>query len=625
MLLYNIDKEIMELAISKSKIMIYKPNEIIFYQNSTPLNLYLVLNGEISFKRYSSLDLLTMIGSEANIIPSKRYSDIKHRYSKMSRQSLQSMRNSAFKNYQEDVNQKHLFCGDFFFEENLVTKALYENCAVVEKNSYVLAINLNVFNSYLKKNVSRTMESIKELVISRFPFFKTLDNTMFKLYMDNITKLFPKNDDIICKENALSDKLYLIYQGKFAVQKNSKNLGSLIFLNKGDIFGYESLINLNPKFETETKINVEINIEKNEYDIVNKDNNSILLCFDIPFFDELTTWKISKNLLTYFKEQNDIIHNFENIKNISSIIFEEKYNNLAKSKRNRSLNEHSKQNQMKEKKYKLIFKSSIDYKKNYTADKINNKRKVSFLNNYTKAFPKDYLRNKIQKYKLKDSHTINKNKKSSYVSLLFNNLGTKSHAITYKRNEDIKEFITPSKKTEIQDNNILFETNNESKHQNSNDKKSLSSSLSNLNGFNNNSNSTKSTIGKRPPSGTNKISTFGSTPSTTQYKSRNRMKSTLLQNFMSCNKNMTTNKTTKKKKRIYFRNGNNNICSIFNFSKITENRNPLNIFSCMKLNKVKYSLTVGKGKSVDKRPNEQFVSEYNFPFIYETHEDEDVF
>ena len=625
MLLYNIDKEVMELAISKSKIMIYKPNEIIFYQNSTPLNLYLVLNGEISFKRYSSLDLLTMIGSEANIIPSKRYSDIKHRYSKMSRQSLQSMRNSAFKNYQEDVNQRHLFCGDFFFEENLVTKALYENCAVVEKNSYVLAINLNVFNSYLKKNVSRTMESIKELVISRFPFFKTLDNTMFKLYMDNITKLFPKNDDIICKENALSDKLYLIYQGKFAVQKNSKNLGSLIFLNKGDIFGYESLINLNPKFETETKINVEINIEKNEYDIVNKDNNSILLCFDIPFFDELTTWKISKNLLTYFKEQNDIIHNFENIKNISSMIFEEKYNNLAKSKRNRSLNEHSKQNQMKEKKYKLIFKSSIDYKKNYTADKINNKRKVSFLNNYTKAFPKDYLRNKIQKYKLKGSHTINKNKKTSYVSLLFNNLGTKNHAITYKRNEDIKEFITPSKKTEIQDNNILFETNNESKHQNSNDKKSISSSLSNLNGVNNNSNSTKSTIGKRPPSGTNKISTFGSTPSTTQYKSRSRMNSTLLQNFMSCNKNMTTNKTTKKKKRIYFRNGNNNICSIFNFSKITENRNPLNIFPCMKLNKVKYSLTVGKGKSVDKRPNEQFVSEYNFPFIYEAHEDEDVF
>ena len=625
MLLYNIDKETMVKVISKSKIISYKSNEIIFYQNSTPFNLYLVLTGEISLKKYSNLDLLTMIGSETNITLSKRYSDSKYRNSKMSRQSMQTMRNSAFKNYQENININRLTCGDFFYEENLVNKTPYEYCTVVEKNAFVLAINLNVFNSYLKKNISRTMENIRELIQSRFQYFKQVERNTFKSYMDNITKLFPKNGDIICKENEPSDKLYLIYQGKFAVQKNSKNLGNLIYLNKGDIFGYESLINIKPKFETETKIEVDINIMKNEYDIVNQDNTSIILCLEIPFFDELTTWKISKNLLTYFKEQNDIIHNFENIKNISSIIFEEKYNNLAKSKRNRSLNENSKQNQMKEKKYKLMFKSSIDYKKNYTADKINNKRKVSFLNNYTKAFPKDYLRNKIQKYKLKDSHTINKNKKTSYVSLLFNNLGTKSHAITYKRNEDIKEFITPSKKTEIQDNNILFETNNESKHQNSNDKKSISSSLSNLNGFNNNSNSTKSTIGKRPPSGTNKISTFGSTPSTTQYKSRNRMKSTLLQNFMSCNKNMTTNKTTKKKKRIYFRNGNNNICSIFNFSKITENRNPLYIFSCMKLNKVKYSLTVGKGKSVDKRPNEQFVSEYNFPFIYETHEDEDVF
>ena len=627
MLLYNIDKETMEEVISKSKIMLYQPNEIIFYQNSTPLNLYLVLNGEISFKRYSSLDLLTMIGSEANIIPSKRYSDIKYRNSKMSRQSLQSMRNSAFQNYQEDTNQKHLICGDFFFEENLVTKALYENCAVVEKNAYVLAINLNVFNLYLKKNVSRTMENIKELITSRFAFFKTLDNTMFKLYVDNVTKLFPKNGDIICKENEPSNKLYLIYQGKFAVQKNSKNLGNLIFLNKGDIFGYESLINLNPKFETETKINVEINIEKNEYDIVNKDNTSIILCFDIPFFDELTTWKITKNLLAYFKEQNNIIHNFENIKNISSIIFEEKYNNLAKSKRGKSLNESSKHNLMKEKKYKLLFKSSIDYKKSYSIDKINNKRKVNFLNNYMKVFPKGYLRNNIQKYKLKDSYTINKNKKSNYVSLLFNNLGKKKQKITYKRNEDIKEFITPSKNTEIQEN-ILFEANNESKHLNSNDKKNTSSSLlSNLNGFNNNSNSTKSTIGKRPPSVTNKISTFVSTPSSTQYKSRSKMKSTLLQNFMSNNKNMAKNKTTKNKKKnkIYFRNGNNNICSNFNFTKISERRNPLYIFSCMKLNKVKFNLTESKGKSVDKRPNDQFVSKYNFPFIYEADEDESIF
>ena len=622
MLLYNIDKETMEEVLSKSKIMLYKANEIIFYQNSTPLNLYLVLSGEISFKKYSNMDLLTMIGSEANIIPSKRYSDMKYRNSKMSRQSLQTMRSSAFKNYQEDTNKKPLICGDFFCEQNLVSKASYENCAVVEKDSYVVCVSLNVFNLYLKKNVSKTLENIKELVLERFHYFKTVDNNMLKMYMGYFTKLFPKNGEIICKENEPSNKLYLIYQGKFAVQKNSKNLGNLIFLNKGDIFGYDSLINIKPIFETETKINIEINIKNNEYDIVNKDNTSIILCLDIPFLDELTTWKISKNLLSYFKEQNDIIHNFETIKKMSSLIFEEKYINLAKKKRNKSLNENNHHNNIKEKKYKLLFKKSVNSKKNYTNLKISNKRKVNFLTNYVKVFPKNYFKTNFQKYKLKDSHSSGKNQKTSYSSLLFKDLNTKNYSIKQKRNGDIEKYITPNKKIQIQEN-IQFETYNS--NQKYTEKKSSSSSLfSSPNyAFNNSkSNSTKSTAGKRRPS--NKISTFESMPSTTQYKSRSKMKSTLFHNFMSYNKNMSKNKTTKKKNKnkIYFRNGNN-ISTKFDITKNMDKRNPLYIFSY--LNSTKFNLTVTKGKSVDKRPKEQIVSKYNFPFIYEGDEDDIMF
>ena len=621
MLLYNIEKETMIEVISKSKISLYKSSEIIFYQNSTPLNLYLVLTGEVSFKKYSSIDLLTMIGSEANIIPSKRYSDIKYRNSKMSRQTLQTMRNSAFKNY-EDINKKALICGDFFCEENLISKSPYDNCAVVEKNeTYILSINLPVFNNYLKKNISKALENIKELLLTRFQYFKQVDNNMFKIYMGKITKIFPKTGEIICKENDLSDKLYLIYQGKFAVQKNSKNLGNIIFLNKGDIFGYESLINIKPKIETETKINIEINIERNKYEIVNQDNSSIILCFDIPFFDELTTWKISKNLLSYFKEQNDIIHNFEAIKSISSSIFEERYYHLAKKKRNKSLNENNcHNNHVKEKKYKLLFKKSANSKKNYTSLKISNKRKVNFLTNYVKVFPKNYFKTNFQKFKLKDnSHSTNKNKKLNYASLLFNNLNTKNYSIKSKRNEDIEKYITsPHKETEIQGNILI-----ESKQKSSDDKKSSSSSLlSNYKGKSNNSNSTKSTLGKRP-SVSNKISTFVSTPSTTQNKTRNK-KSTLFQNFISFNKNMTRNKTKKKtkKNKIYFRNGNNE-CTKFDISKNIDKRNPLYIFSY--INNGKFNLTLSKGGSIDKKPKGQIVSKYNFPFIYEVDDSEIIF
>ena len=611
--------------LSRSKISLYKQNEIIFYQNSPPLNFYIILTGEISFKKYSSLDLLTMIGSESNIIISKRYSDTKYRNSKMSRQTLQTMRNSAFKNYQEKTNKINLIFGDIIGEENLVTKALYEYCAVVEKNSYVVKININVFNSFLKKNITKTVDNIKELIKTRFNFFKSLDNNMYKLYTEKITKLYPKSGDIICKEKMPSDKLYMIYQGKFAVQKNSKNLGNLLFLNKGDFFGYESLINLRPTIELDGKINISIKIEKCEYDIINKDNTSILLVFDIPFFDELTTWKLSKDLLNYFKEQSNILHKFENIKNIKTIIFREKYNNLSKNKKNKSLNETNRvQLNLKEKRYKLLFKRSIDCEDDITNNKKYNKRKVNFLSNYVKIFPKDYFKANFQKFKLKQSYSNPKKKKKNYISLLFKNLDFKISRKNSRKNQDIEEFITtPEKKSEgseINTENILETKFNSISKKSILEKRALSKLLSkstnknnNSNNINSNSTSTRETTNKRP---TSFISAFDNMPFTTQYISRNKKNnSTLFQNFISWNKKMTSKTMKKKKNKISFRNGN---VSKFDFSKDLKN-NPLCFFSS--INSQKCNLTERKQNSPEKNnknKNELFVvSKYNFPLIYE--------
>ena len=48
-----------------------------------------------------------------------------------------------------------------------MTKTPYEYCAIVEKKSYVIKIDINVFNSFLKKNIMKTMENIKELIKTR--------------------------------------------------------------------------------------------------------------------------------------------------------------------------------------------------------------------------------------------------------------------------------------------------------------------------------------------------------------------------------------------------------------------------------------------------------------------------
>ena len=618
MLLYNLEKETMLKVISKSKITVYKPNEILFYQNSTPLNLYLVLSGEISFKKYSNTDLLTMIGSEENIILSKKYFDIKYLDSKMSLPFLHKLRDTAFHNFQEVSYKKIFTCGDVIGDENLITKAGYDNCAIVEKNAYVLTVDLNVFNKYLKKNVAKTVEDIKEFLLDKFKLFRKCDNNTFKFYKEFITKIYPKNGDFIYKEKEPSNKLYLIYQGKCAVQRNSKNLGNIIYLNKGDIFGYESLINLKPKWETVIKINIQINIQKCEYDIVCKDNRSIILVLDIPFCDELTTWKISKDLLPYFKEKNKIIQNLENIKKISSIIFEEKYNNLVKKRKNKSLNEDSRFNKNKNK-YKLLVNQSIYGNKIYSNSKINNKRKVNFISNYAKIFPKNYFKNNIQMIKFKDTCQTQRKRKTDYISLLFNNIKKNNQRIAQK-NEDIEDYLAPEKIIDDKGNiENITEVKEYKKQKNSEIKNASSSLLSNTNGFFNNSNSTRSTSTpvQIPLSDTRrKITTFESMPSNTQYKSK-KLKTTFFQGFLLSNPKISKSITHRMKKNSSINTIKiKQFCSKFDIKKNCDKKNPLSFFSTF--NSKQFNLTEIRGKTATKRPKDKLlISKYNFPFIYE--------
>jgi hypothetical protein len=62
MLLYSIEDSTMIEVMSKSILFLYRANELIYYQNSYPLNLFLILQGEVCFKKYTNNDLLAMIG-----------------------------------------------------------------------------------------------------------------------------------------------------------------------------------------------------------------------------------------------------------------------------------------------------------------------------------------------------------------------------------------------------------------------------------------------------------------------------------------------------------------------------------------------------------------------------------
>ena len=444
-------------VISKSMIYIYNTNDIIYYQNSMPSNLFLILNGEVCFKKYNNLEIFAMIGGEENIIISKRrYTD---NNAKVIKKSMIDLRNHAFNKGKEDSNKKNgLSCGNFFGEENLVYNLPYTNCAIANKDSIIIGININVFNLNLKKKVEKTLENIRNIISIRFPFFKCKEEN----YMNIIFKIFPENGEIICREKELYNKLYLIFQGKCIVQKNSKNLGNILYLNEGDLFGYESLFHMPKKFDE----NYKIKILENEYTIVNNDDSSIILKLNIPFLDEHTTWRIHCCLKDYFKKQKKIIKKLEKIKNISTNILQDNYNNIVirkirKKFPNKSSDDSSFTN-IKNKNYHLFVNNILASEKKIFKYKIINRRKVNLLSEFIKKFPRNYFKsisNSNISKKMKHSTDERNNMKININYLTNNNI----KLYINRNNFNLDNFPTPKKSRNLLTcNKIKNEKNKES-------------------------------------------------------------------------------------------------------------------------------------------------------------------
>ena len=589
MLLYNIEESTLIEVFSKSILSLYKPNDIIFYQNSEPYNLYLVLKGEVCFKRYKNLDLLAMINGEQNILLSVRNRNDNN--PKMSKENMLLLRYNALLHGKEDKShRKILRCGQFFGEENLVRNTPYDKCAIVNEESIILKINLNNFNLYLKKNIQMTNENIRDFLFLCLPFLNKINNNQVKEYMEKINKIYPKNGEIVCRENDLADKLYFIFQGKCAVQKNSKNLGNLLYIHRGDVFGYESLINLPKKY----KENLKLKIVNYEYTIINKDDSSIILELDIPFVDRFTTWKIYHDLINYIETQINIIKNIESFKNISTRILQNEHLNLViRKKRNISSNK-SNDNSLKDiinKDYKLFFNNKLASEKNIINYKIN-KRKVNLVGEIFKKFPKGYFKpstkSKISQIKKIDQEYYEDviNKDNKYITFNKNNIKKENDNTPIKINKNIL------KNTKIKNNEI-------------NDKKNKQKSLIDINNINNIlNNNNVSTLGKH--SSYSIMSTFVETRNLNKIKKKNCWKKLM--------KKYDTNKKyifMANNNKIYSRNDNKTV-SKFEYRKdITENE-CLPFFYTPKTNAMSSTQIFDWIKT---NINKRNINSYNYPYI----------
>ena len=599
MLLYSIEENVMIDVLSKSTLFLYNANEILYYQNSYPLNLYLILQGEVCFRKYSNFELLTMIGGEENIVISKKYTKIRN--SKMNKKDMLKKRNSTLVKGKEDINNKnYLKCGEFFGEDNLINNSLYDNCAITNKNSIILVINRDIFDCFLREKVAKTKDNIRALILHRFTLFRHVERKLLKKYMEKISIIYPKNGEIICKENDLSNKLYLIFQGKCSVQRQSKNLGSILFLNKGDLFGYDSLIQMPEEYH----INLKINITKCEYTIESKDDETIILKLDIPFIDELTTWRLKSYLIGYFHAQRKIIQKFERFKNLSTEKLQERYINLDIGKQKNINKKSSYENDIDNNKdtnliklsqeCKKCFHNAISYEKDILNNKNANKRKVNLISQIFKQFPKNYRLpvKSLQKQNSVDKYDENKNNKS--IKLFLNDT-------TYKTEDKFTTPMKPSTNKNIYTSCTNFKIKEEKKT-----KKSYSSiSTNNISNNNSRSNNLK------------RFSTYSIKSSLGENTFKNKLINTKYKIIKNNDGNETTKKKIKLKKKvkstrnIYLTNNEKKCTKFDSDSKlnILDEGLPFVLFHNSKIN-ASY-----KNYSTSKKIKNQKCSIYNYPII----------
>ena len=426
----------------ESKIKKYEKNELIYYQNSDPHELYLVLSGEIVFKIFSEDDLLKIINASNGIHPRKKnIFGISPNYSSL-KQNLLEIRNKAFEKGINDknFNERTIF-GNFFDAEKLALERGYENCALAKTGCILLVISKNVFDLYLKNKIRQIIFNIYDSFYQRFKITLISKKRLFNVIIDTSKRLFPEVNETIIEENKEKDNfnlyLYFIYEGKVAVNKH--NLGDILYLNKGELFGAEAFAkflkiieNDNNKIYGRKKDSNEDNnnyISDCRYNIINKSDDTILYVIDLSAInkDEKLKSCLNLNLLNYFIDQLKIIKKYEENKTIIINEFKEKYKNISSSFNNKTSHLYHLRT---ENKIKNKRKSLINILLNIQKDKQEEFSNIFNMNKFNKSNAAINFFNKTTNSLNRKTYFNLKNKKNNSVTFKKEKANEKIYSLT---------------------------------------------------------------------------------------------------------------------------------------------------------------------------------------------------
>ena len=248
-LLYNFDIPFTLNIIRTGILTTYKLNDVIYKKETYPKFFYLLLSGKVSL--LSIPDIIINPGS--------------------------------------------------FFGEEIFQHIRYKYTAVsTSDKTILLSIPKDFAITNILEKIINTNENIEKTLQNSFEIFKS-DRGLYQKHLDKMVKLFPKLDEVVISNKDNADAIFVIYNGLCLL--NDDNNQNLILLDKGNIVGSESLVNIDE--------NGEIKNNKYLYNLTSKYNNTIIFKFFIKDLNEKTLNALTIQLSTSFIERNNFIQKSE--------------------------------------------------------------------------------------------------------------------------------------------------------------------------------------------------------------------------------------------------------------------------------------------------------------------------
>ena len=249
LMLYNVEKELIYEMLSIGILKTYKKNEQIFKKYTYPEYYYMVLIGEV-------------------MQPNMPY---------------------EFKP------------GKFFGEKNIINNSKYRIIPYSNTdNTVLLLIPKDFFLLKLKYKIIDGNDKIKQMLFDSFKILRMIERKDYEKFYLKMKKILPSFGEIIVSNEEIANSIFLIYNG-YCTLSNEKE-GDIIILQKGDIFGNESLNNFD---ENGKMLN-----RKYTFNIINKSESSIIFRFIVTDLTKYIVNGMKTSLSDYFIKREEIIKKY---------------------------------------------------------------------------------------------------------------------------------------------------------------------------------------------------------------------------------------------------------------------------------------------------------------------------